>query len=139
MSDPRILYSAELAEEFCKRMAEGRSLRSVCADADMPCTETVRKWKLTLPEFAAQYARAREFQGEGDADDIGDVAAKVQAGDIAPDVGRVVIDAKKWSAGKRRPKVYGEKLTTEHTGPGGGPVEITRVERVVVNPSDPNR
>ena len=32
-----------------------------------------------------------------------------------------------------------DKITNEHTGPGGGPVEITRVELVVVNPSDPNR
>ena len=132
-------FKQKTADAICERLAEGDSLRAICLDEEMPAKATVFKWLQQQPAFADQYARAREFQGEGDADDIGDVAAKVQAGDIAPDVGRVVIDAKKWSAGKRRPKVYGEKLTTEHTGPGGGPVEITRVERVVVNPSDPDR
>jgi hypothetical protein len=27
-------------------------------------------------------------------------------------------------AGKLRPKVYGDKITNEHTGPNGGPVQI---------------
>jgi len=34
------------------------------------------------------------------------------------------IDARKWMLGKMKPKVYGDKVTTEHSGPGGGDIII---------------
>ena len=130
MSDPRILYTAELAEEFCKLMAEGRSLRSVCADADMPCTETVRKWKLTLPEFAAQYARARESRAEFLADEIIDIADAAEDAQKA----RLQVDARKWFASKLAPKTYGDKVELEHSGE----VKYERIIRTIVDPANPD-
>jgi len=130
VSDPRILYTAELAEEFCKRMAEGRSLRSVCADADMPCTETVRKWKLTLPEFAAQYARARESRAEFLADEIIDIADAAEDAQKA----RLQVDARKWFASKLAPKTYGDKVELEHSGE----VKYERIIRTIVDPANPD-
>lgn len=130
MSDPRILYSAELAEEFCKRMAEGRSLRSVCSDADMPCTETVRKWKLTILEFAAQYARARESRAEFLADEIIDIADAAEDAQKA----RLQVDARKWFASKLAPKTYGDKVELEHSGE----VKYERIVRTIVDPANPN-
>ena len=37
-------------------------------------------------------------------------------GGLDPNAARVAIDAYKWSAGKRRPRRYGEKLEVENTG-----------------------
>ena len=51
-----------------------------------------------------------------DADKIADVAKTVLEGKVDPAAARVAIDAFKWSAGKRRPKRYGEKLEIEQTG-----------------------
>jgi hypothetical protein len=37
---------------------------------------------------------------------------------------RVQIDTRKWMLSKMLPKVYGDRLTTEHTGAEGGPVQV---------------
>ena len=37
-------YSPEICAEICARLADGRSLRSICRDDDMPHTATVFVW-----------------------------------------------------------------------------------------------
>ncbi len=59
------------------------------------------------------YARARESQGDVDADAIADVRRKMLRGTLTPEQARVAIDSLKWSAGKRKPKVYGDKLQVD--------------------------
>lgn len=69
-------YSPELAAELCARLAEGRSLRKVCLDDDMPGMATVFRW-LGNDEheaFRAQYARACEVRADADAEEIRDIA-----------------------------------------------------------------
>jgi hypothetical protein len=41
---------------------------------------------------------------------------------------RVQIDTRKWMLSKMLPKVYGDKVTTEHTGADGGPIAIAAVD-----------
>jgi hypothetical protein len=41
---------------------------------------------------------------------------------------RVQIDTRKWMLSKMLPKVYGEKVTQEHTGAGGGPIALAAVD-----------
>ena len=41
---------------------------------------------------------------------------------------RVQIDTRKWMLSKMLPKVYGDKVTQEHTGAGGGPIAIAAVD-----------
>jgi len=38
------------------------------------------------------------------------------------------VDTRKWAASKLKPKRYGDKVTTEHTGPNGGPVHVIGTE-----------
>lgn len=49
---------------------------------------------------------------------------------------RLKIDARKWYAGKIAPKKYGDKVSTELSGPDGGPVQVARIERVIVRPTE---
>jgi hypothetical protein len=60
------LYTPELADEICYRLAEGKSLRSICEADDMPHWRTVMKWLFFDKHdgFIQQYARAREAQAE---------------------------------------------------------------------------
>jgi hypothetical protein len=130
------VFNPELGTEICRRIADGESLRSVCKDPKMPCCETVRSWLLAGVKagdksdpyaiFLAQYARAREDQGDSYAEKVTDLAeAAVTAGDRTIIEGiRVAIDALKWAAGKRRPKVYGDKMTQEVTGADGAPLRV---------------
>lgn len=129
-------YSQELVEAICERIADGESLRSICSDDDMPNKATVFRWLAAHEEFSDQYAHARSAQADSIFDEILDIAddgrndwmeRKDAEGEnigwqengeaLRRSVLRV--DARKWMAGKLRPKKYGEKLNLEHTGKDG--------------------
>lgn len=108
---PPLEFTEEIADRILHGIAEGNSLVSILKeDEELPSYTTVMKWLRQNPEFAANYARAREDQADHDADKIGDIAERVVRGDVDPQAARVAIDAYKWAAGKRKPKVYGEKM-----------------------------
>ena len=121
-------YSEELALVICERIANGESLRSICTDDDMPAQSSVYKWLLEHDGFSEKYARAREQQADAIFDEILAIADDARndwmerQGEDGETVGwqlngdhvqrsRLRIDARKWMAGKLRPKKYGEKLT----------------------------
>ncbi len=129
-------FSVEIADEICLRLSEGVSLATICRDMDLGYS-TVMAWLKVHADFQENYTRAREDQGDADADKVTDVAHRVLTGEIDPQAARVAIDAFKWSAGKRRPKVYGEKQQLEHSGPGGDPIKtVTRIELVAPGDGD---
>jgi hypothetical protein len=73
--DPRSLYTKELAEEICRRIASGRSMNSIAADPGMPAACTVFNWaRNDVDGFAAVYASARAVGYEALADQILDIA-----------------------------------------------------------------
>lgn len=109
-------YNKEITAELCSRIAVGNSLRSVCKADDMPAIATVYKWFMAHPEFVEHYARAKQDSGDSDADKIEEIAEKVLEGDYDPHQGKVAIDAFKWTASKKIPKKYGDRITNEHTG-----------------------
>ena len=109
-------YSKALTSELCARIAVGNSLRKVCEAKDMPSVSTVYEWHSKYPEFSEQYARAKEDSADSDADRIEEIAEKVLDGEYEPAQARTAIDAYKWTAGKKRPKRYGDKIQTEHSG-----------------------
>ena len=119
-------YTAKIGDVICSGIAEGRSLASLCREHKIGYS-TVVTWLRVNDEFQANYARAREDQADADADAVGDIAARVLSGEIDPAAARVAIDALKWAAGKRKPKVYGDKVMTEHGGPGGGDIIIRAI------------
>ena len=41
---------------------------------------------------------------------------------------RLQVDTRKWMLSKMLPKVYGDKVTQEHTGAGGGPITLAAVD-----------
>lgn len=103
-------YSDELAEKICEKIANGRSLRSICAEDGMPTTSTVCKWLIENKEFSEQYARAREKQADYFAEEIIEIADSVPADSAEVAKAKLQIDARKWKAAKLAPKKYGEKL-----------------------------
>jgi len=130
------LYTEALATEICRRLAEGESLRAICADKAMPAISTVMGWLFdgNHDEFLEQYARAREAQAEIRADEIVDIAdddtndftadkeGKLVANSEHIQRSRLRVDARKWIAAKLLPKRYGDKV--QHTGDGGGPIRV---------------
>lgn len=142
------MFPQEIADRICEQIAEGRSLRSVLKDEGMPASSTVFKALAADKAFAEQYARAREAQADALFDEILDIADESANDSYTDDNGnertnqevvarsKIRIDARKWMAGKLRPKVYGEKVSAELTGANGGPVQIEEIRRVVVDPKE---
>lgn len=110
------LFTQAIAAEICERLISGESLRTICDDENMPGKTTVLVWAHEREDFRDQYARARELSGESDADDVSHFARQVARGELDPSAGNVAINGLKWSAGKRQPKRYGDKLDIEHKG-----------------------
>lgn len=115
-------FSQKLFDAICERMAQGETLRKICAAPDMPNITTVWKWKEADEERGKQYAHAREAQADAQFERIGDVVDKVEDRTLEPQQARAMIDALKWTAGKLRPKVYGDKV--DLTGNVGFTVNI---------------
>ena len=129
-------FSQELFDRICEEIAEGRSLRDICQQDDMPNKATVFRWLAQDEKLSDQYARAREEQADHIFDEILDIAdnarndwmerngeddAGYQANGEHIQRSRLRIDARKWMAGKLRPKVYGDKLDLNH----GGQMRVT--------------
>ena len=120
-------FSQDLFDRICERIAERESLRGICEGADMPSTTAVKKWLIRDDGGAlvAQYARAREMQADTLFEDIlaisddarndwmareGEGAAGYALNGEHIQRSKLRVDARKWMAGKLRPKVYGDKV-----------------------------
>jgi len=145
-------FTQEIADTICERIADGQSLRSICADDAMPATSTVFKWLNEQKPFSEQYARAREAQADSLFDEILEIVDDglndwiERKGDDGKTLGWIEngetlrrsalrVDARKWMAGKLQPKKYSEKHQLALTGADGGAVRIEAVRRVIVDPT----
>lgn len=139
MAGRKTEYEEGVADAICERLIEGRSLRSICQDEDMPATSTVCKWLTQQPAFAEQYTRAREAQADTLADEILDIADDGSNDFMGEDEkyngdavqrSKLRVDARKWLAGKLQPKKYGDKTLIgsdpDNPLPDGFKVELVK-------------
>lgn len=136
----RSKFTTQLADEICRRMTEGESLRSICAGDDMPATSAVMRWVSEKPDFQEQYARAMEARADAIFDEMFDIADDGQ-NDWMERNGednegwsvngehvqrsKLRIDARKWALARMSPKKYGDKITNAHEGNLGVDVKIS--------------
>ena len=102
------IRTREIELEIIDRLAQGRSLLSICADEDIPVTDVaVRKWALVDPEgFGAEYAHARDLGLDARSEKMLDDASAATDASL----GRLKFDANRWYLSKLAPKRYGDKL-----------------------------
>lgn len=72
----------------------------------------------TIDEFRDHYARAKEESADAHADKIEEIAEGVLEGRYGHQESRVAIDALKWTAGKQKPKKYGDRVDANLTVEG---------------------
>lgn len=144
------MYTQEIADAICARLAEGESLNAICKDDGMPAESTVRAWALDdVQGFGAKYTRARELGYDRLAEELLQIAdtpqvgvktvhkatgAETTEGDMI-EHRRLQVDARKWMLAKMLPKKYGDKVTQELAGPNGGPIQMA-VTVTLVKPSE---
>lgn len=134
-------YTPEIATKICALIAEARPLVEVLEiiEADggpYINSSSVWRWLDKYEDFRSNYARARAEQAEVDADAIRSIVKRAvdpltpEDMRLKADVARVAIDAHKWLAGKRKPKVYGDKieLSADKDNPPFAGIEVYVVD-----------
>lgn len=121
-------YSEKIGSIICARIADGESLRMICADAKMPGRRTVLDWldDDRYSAFRAKYARARENQADYLEEEMCDIERDTLSGKLDPKAARVVLGSKQWRAEKLAPKKYGNRLNLEGSGEGGALVVVVK-------------
>lgn len=100
-------FTPELADAICNRIADGRSLRSVCQDDDMPSRESVRRWLKEREDFRALYAEAHHERVDAMFEDM---LAIADDRTIDWQERKVMIAARQWAMSKVAPKKYGDRV-----------------------------
>lgn len=130
------IFTQELADAICARLAEGESLLSICRDDAMPGRTTILRWCEDDETFRGKYARARDHGLDFRAEHCIEIADN-ESGD--PQRDRLRFDARRWYLSKLAPKRYGDKL--QHTDASGeGPVTVrwlTEADATSSSPTDP--
>ena len=142
-------FRQHIADEICARLSTGEPLAQICRDEHMPAVRTVSDWKKADEAFSAAFARAREDGFDQIAADCLDIADETSMDTLSTEHGdrpntewisrsKLRIETRLKLLAKWDPKRYGEKVTQEVTGPNGGPVQFSRIERTIVRPVDPD-
>lgn len=123
-------FSDDAEAAILEIIRDGGTLDEAATAANVSA-RTILRWLDADEEFRRKYARAREDQGDWFADKIATIALdpEREGSDITARV-----NALKWLAGKRKPKVYGDKVDLTHSG-GDAPIRIEAVRRVIVDPT----
>ena len=140
MSGRPTIYSDALVASILERLADGESLRTICADDAMPARATVFNWLASNENFAKQYRVAREAQADALFDELLDIAddgtndwmerknadgQNIGWQENGEALRRSVlrVDARKWIVSKLLPKKYGDRVTNVVEG-GDTPVQV---------------
>lgn len=124
-------YTQEMASRICLQMSEGRSLRSICREADMPVISTVMKWLREQPTFSEQYAQARDDRADAMFEDMITIADDLleveqvtiretekgiqrdtKSGD-GVERARLMVQTRQWALARMAPKKFGDRVLVD--------------------------
>lgn len=137
-------YSPALLDTICARLGKGEPLAAICRDDGMPDPSTVWDWQQRMPEVSQAIARAREAGEDWLAAECLQIADTPVEGVIEKlerdkDGKLVVVERRREDMlghrklqietrlkllSKWNPKKYGDKVSMEHAGPGGGAIAM---------------
>jgi hypothetical protein len=115
--------------EYCEKVVEwgklGKSRAWMCSRLDIT-PKTMASWEAAHPDFLSAMIRAR-MHAQAHWED--------QGHDNLLTAG---FNSSVWSRsmGARFPDDWRETSRNEHAGPGGGPIQVAKVERVIVDPNN---
>ena len=132
---PPVEYNHHVANEIIELVASGRGFVRIATMPKMPSLRTMYQWLESSAPFREAYRRAYLLQADSMADEIELLAdepprlftdasgsERVDAGWVSWQRNR--IEAKRWLATKKAPRVYGDKLELEGNGVVGIVVQV---------------
>ena len=119
--------ATQLVADACERIAQGDTVADAAETAGID-RGTLWRLKERSDELRDAYARARSLSAESYDDEALALARRIVADENATSeqiaAARVLIDQLKWTAGKRRPREYGDKVDVTS---GDKPLAATQV------------
>jgi hypothetical protein len=110
-----IKWTEELEDQIAEMLAESKTLTEIGKETGVSRASVLRH-RLQSKDFDAKCARARSVNAHVLVDDIREVCARVESGEISPEQGRVVINSKQWLAKVQNRREYGDHAQIEHSG-----------------------
>lgn len=144
---PPTEFSPELGEKICAAIAAGASVRVVSRMPGMPNKATIFRWLAMADQapaegeegegskqrpfdaFRQMYVQARKFRADARVESIDEDIQALRRGKLDPQAARIIIDAKKWLAGKENQGRYGDAMTLR--GDKSAPVQVEQRTTVV--------
>lgn len=115
-SGPECLYTPEIGQEICDRIAQGESVRAICRGnkTGFPAAETIRNWILYdtkgVPDsFREEYERARQVQADLYFEQVITKAEDCNADANSINKAKLEIDSLKWSLARMNRVKYGDR------------------------------
>jgi hypothetical protein len=100
-------YNQEIAEKIIDQLADGKPMKVICKQEDMPCYMSVLRWQRRHPEFGDLVARAKIDGTHALADECIDIADDDK---LDPADKRVRVDTRIRLIGKWNASVYGDRV-----------------------------
>lgn len=110
-----LAFNSEVFADICERVARGEVLSAICSEPGAPSPQTVYRWAESSPDARNAYTRAREDQAHTFASKVVQEAYSTTDAQI----GRLRVDALKWTASKLAPRHYGDNLQVRHADADG--------------------
>ena len=104
----------EMFNKIIESICNGVPVRQILKNDGMPTFSALLDWMQKDEELAKQYARAKQESADFDADNVNYIAELCLRDKVTPAAARVAIDAYKWSAGKKKPKKYGDMIKIDY-------------------------
>lgn len=107
-------YDPALAERVLMQVADGRTLREIAAEPDMPSKSTIQRWIMKYPELTTAWKAAREMSASALEEEALDMARVLQGKGSAEFTGtrvrafEVAMNQFRWSASHRDPATFGQ-------------------------------
>lgn len=117
-------FTEELGAQILDRISCGESLVRICEDDAMPHRATVMRWINKDPAFRDKYRASAQERLHSYAEELIEIADDQG---LDPQQAKLMIYARQWVMGRLEPKKWGDKVSTEVSGPNGGPVETKDV------------
>lgn len=134
-----------VVDEFIYRMANGKSLKQICAMEDMPSTTTILRWAAKDDEFAALYAQARLALADYLADETLEIADDARNDYMLkfnkdgseyeafnPEAvarSKLRVSTREWYVSCLAPRKYGTKMDVNHGGQADNPI-LTMISQI---------
>lgn len=113
-------------EKICAALTAGGNLTAIAADIDVHVS-TLLEWLERDPQRSARAREARQLSARL-WDERAESVITAAADKFELDKAKELAHHYRWRAKAVAPRDYGDKITTEHTGAGGGPIAIAAVD-----------